>query len=157
MVSPPYESGQGDRQRRAASILRITRWRRESRQDSYRRRRAQQRFHHPVSARTYFSGTFPLKSLLLVIRRPLCSLRVSFSAGDMQFRMKISVFDRPSDFDRPLALSFKNLAVRAEVILRTLLMAERRIPHTTTQYQAPLPALILVLTHRLLCYVLLFL
>mmetsp|Transcript_10621 Transcript_10621/g.24732 ORF Transcript_10621/g.24732 Transcript_10621/m.24732 type:complete len:175 (+) Transcript_10621:102-626(+) len=29
---------------------------------------------------------------------------------DMKFRAKVSVFDRPSDFDRPLALSFKNLA-----------------------------------------------
>ena len=29
----------------------------------------------------------------------------------MAFRMKVAVFDRPNDFDRPLALSFKNLAV----------------------------------------------
>jgi hypothetical protein len=28
----------------------------------------------------------------------------------MKFRSKITVFDRPTDFDRPLALSFKNLA-----------------------------------------------
>jgi tRNA G10 N-methylase Trm11 len=28
----------------------------------------------------------------------------------MKFRAKIAVFDRPTDFDRPLALSFKNLA-----------------------------------------------
>ena len=28
----------------------------------------------------------------------------------MKFRTKVSVFDRPNDFDRPLALSFKNLA-----------------------------------------------
>ena len=28
----------------------------------------------------------------------------------MKFRTKVSVYDRASDFDRPLALSFKNLA-----------------------------------------------
>ena len=28
----------------------------------------------------------------------------------MKFRNKVSVFDRPDDFDRPLAVSFKNLA-----------------------------------------------
>ena len=39
------------------------------------------------------------------------SISLSSSAGDMAFRMKVAVFDRPNDFDRPLALSFKNLAV----------------------------------------------
>ena len=37
------------------------------------------------------------------------------SAADMKFRMKVSVYDRLADFDRPLALSFKNLAVSRSI------------------------------------------
>merc|ERR1719276_778218 len=53
-------------------------------------------------------GTINAGKSLTVDIEPLNSFVVR--SGDMKFRAKVSVFDRPSDFDRPLALSFKNLA-----------------------------------------------